>query len=98
MKAIETKAQVDDARMLTITMEVPSDVPVGEYEVMVVLNSLVASGPSLSDQKTDEEKSRSKRWQKWFEEVDQLPLKADGEDKTFHQILVEKYRKQGLDL
>ena len=97
MKAIETKAKVDNTRTLTITMQVPADVQAGEYEAMVVLNSLVGSSLKLSEQKNGEPKTRAERWQKWFEEVDQLPLKADAtesfESEQTDDLMLEAWDK-----
>ncbi|MEL6350415.1 MAG: hypothetical protein AAFR58_01475 [Cyanobacteria bacterium J06627_28] len=98
MKAIETKAQVDTASVLTITTQVPVDVQAGEYEVMVVLNPVKSNNSEQFVQDNNEKESRVERWQKWFEAVDQLPLEQDSSDKSFEAILVDKYRKQGLDL
>jgi hypothetical protein len=38
------------------------------------------------------------RWKKFFEEVDKLPILENREKGDFQQYLVEKYRKQGLEL
>jgi hypothetical protein len=45
-----------------------------------------------------EDKTMALRWKKFFEEVDQLPILENRAEGDFQQHLVEKYRKQGLEL
>jgi hypothetical protein len=41
----------------------------------------------------------AKAWAKWFEEVNQLEVIPNHQDKSeYQQILINKYRQQGLDL
>ena len=107
MRAIETRAMVGADSTLTITIKVPTDLQAGEYRAMVVLDTQAASTDKSSEAhrasaKTEDEqngaKSLGERWQKWFDDVEKLPLRENAEDKDIGQILTEKYRKQGLDI
>ena len=92
MQTIETKIQVGPDRQLKI--DLPATVSMGEYEVVLVLNHRSAetsAGP-------DEADALARRWDKWFEEVDRLPLPENPGAGDFQQHLVEKYRQQGLEL
>ncbi len=41
----------------------------------------------------------AKAWAKWFEEVDLLEVTANHQEKNeYQQLLVNKYREQGLEL
>jgi hypothetical protein len=99
MQTIETKAQVNADR--TLTVQLPADVQMGEYDIVLVLNSRSAktevqkSGPSEGEQ---QDKTMAYAWGKWVEEVEQLLLLENPEKGDFQQYLVDKYRKQGLEL
>jgi hypothetical protein len=99
MRTIEAKVKVNADR--TVTVQLPVDVQAGEYDAVLVLSSssdvsLVVDS-SLVEGEPEDEKT-ALRWQKWFEEVEQLPLLENPEKSDFQQHLVEKYRKQGLVL
>jgi hypothetical protein len=105
MKTIEAKVRVNADRTVTVQfpvdMELPGDVQAGEYEAVLVLGSssdelVVKDSGQMEVEPQDEKMAR--RWQKWFEEVEQLPLLENPEKGDFQQHLVEKYRKQGLVL
>ena len=40
----------------------------------------------------------AKAWEKWFEAVDNLEVKPIETTSEYQQILLDKYRKQGLEL
>jgi exosome complex RNA-binding protein Rrp42 (RNase PH superfamily) len=99
MKTIEAKVKVNADR--TVTVQLPVDVQAGEYDAVLVLSSssdvsLVVDA-SLVESEPEDEKL-AVRWQKWFEQVEQLSLLENSEKGDFQQHLVEKYRKQGLVL
>ncbi|MGB7412624.1 MAG: hypothetical protein WA902_00310 [Thermosynechococcaceae cyanobacterium] len=99
MHTIKTKAHINTDR--TLTVQLPADLQVGEYDVTLSVNSRsiegeVIAAPTLERERTD--KTMSEAWEQWFDEVEKLPLKETVEEKSFHEILVEKYRKQGLEL
>lgn len=99
MKTIETKVQVDVDRQLSI--QLPDDIQVGEYDAVLVINSRSNQEEALEPHNSESgqsDKVIAERWRKWFDEVDQLPIKENSAGKNFHQHLVEKYRKQGLNL
>jgi hypothetical protein len=99
MKAIETKVQVNADHMLTV--QLPVDVQMGEYDAVLVLNrpsdhaAVQEPGHSADEQ---EDKTMARAWKKWVEEVEQLPLSPNPVQSDYQQHLVEKYRKQGLEL
>jgi hypothetical protein len=105
MQTIKAKVQVNLDHTVTVQvpddMKVPADVQVGEYDAVLVLNSrsdsAVVQEPSYAEGEQQDE-TMALRWQKWFEEVEQLPLLENPEKGDFQQYLVEKYRKQGLIL
>lgn len=98
MQSIGAKVQVGDDRK--VTLQLPEALPKGEYEVMLVWSPVNQSPANASEPSKDvvNEESIAERWKKWFDEVDQLPIKENDEEKSFHQHLVEKYRKQGMNL
>jgi hypothetical protein len=105
MQTIKAKVQVNLDHTVTVQvpddMKVPADVQVGEYDAVLVLSSrsdsAVVQEPSHAEGEQQDE-TMALRWQKWFEEVEQLPLLENPEKGDFQQYLVEKYRKQGLIL
>jgi hypothetical protein len=105
MQTIKAKVQVNLDHTVTVQvpddMKVPADVQVGEYDAVLVLNSrsdseMVQESSHVEGEQPDE--TMALRWQKWVEEVEQLPLLENSEKGDFQQYLVEKYRKQGLIL
>jgi regulator of RNase E activity RraA len=105
MQTIKARVQVNLDHTVTVQvpddMKVPADVQVGEYDAVLVLNSRsdseVVQESSHADSE-EQDRTMAVRWQKWFEEVEQLPLLENPEKGNFQQYLVEKYRKQGLIL
>jgi hypothetical protein len=100
MQTIAAKVKVNADR--TVTVQLPADVQMGEYDAVLVLNSHADSEvvPESSHVKSEEQDEQmALRWQKWFEEVEQLPLSTNSiQPDDYHQHLIEKYRKQGLVL
>jgi hypothetical protein len=99
MKTIEAKVKVNADR--TVTVQLPVDVQVGEYDAVLVLNSssrLIVEKDSIHLEGEPQDEGIALRWQKWFEEVEQLPLLENPQKGDFQQHLVDKYRKQGLVL
>jgi hypothetical protein len=99
MQTIATKVRVNADR--TVTVQLPADVQMGEYDAVLVLNSHAESAivqESNHGDSSENDDEMAIRWQKWFEEVEQLPLLENPEKGDFQQYLVEKYRKQGLVL
>lgn len=98
MQTIAAKVKVNADR--TLTVQLPADVPLGEYDVVLVLNSrstrTEAQEPDNSEGEPD--KTMARAWAKWVEEVEQLPLSPNPTQGDFQQHLIEKYRKQGLEL
>ena len=92
MQTIATQIHVGVDRRLKI--DLPDSVPIGEYEVLLVLNQRSAELPEVPVE-TD---SLMPRWEKWFGEVDRLTLPDDPEAGDFPQQLLDKYRQQGLEL
>jgi hypothetical protein len=100
MQTIAAKVKVNADR--TVTVQLPADVQMGEYDAVLVLNShsdsavVQESNPADSE---EQDRIMALRWQKWFEEVEQLPLSTNTIERgDYHQHLIEKYRKQGLIL
>jgi hypothetical protein len=99
MQTVEAKVQVNADR--TVTLKLPADVQMGEYDAVLVLNSRSDSAVIQDSSHAEGEQpdqTMALRWEKWFEEVAQLPLLENPEEGNFQQYLVEKYRKQGLEL
>lgn len=98
MQSIEAKVQVGDDRR--VTLQLPESLPQGEYKVMLIWNPAdrEAANDSETSREDKAENSLTERWQKWFAQVDELPLHANPDSKSFHQHLVEEHRKQGLEL
>lgn len=40
----------------------------------------------------------AKAWAKWFEEVDRLEVMTNQPESEYQQVLLNKYRQQGLEL
>jgi hypothetical protein len=98
MQTIEAKVQINADR--TLTVQLPGDVQIGEYDVVLVLNSRSAH---TEQQKSGEPEGKqaetmTRAWEQWVEEVEQLPLSPNPTRSDFQQDLIEKYRKQGLEL
>jgi hypothetical protein len=86
----------------TVTVQLPADVQMGEYDAVLVLNSHAESSiiQELNHGESDQpDNLMTEAWQKWFEEVEQLPLSPNTiQSGDYHQHLIDKYRKQGLVL
>jgi hypothetical protein len=106
MKTIEAKVKVNADRTVTVQfpadMELPVDVQAGEYEAVLVLGSSSDEVVLKDSSYRDDEQSdnlMTDAWEKWVEEVEQLPLSSNSiEEGDYQRHLVEKYRKQGLVL
>ncbi len=98
MQTIAAKVQIGDDR--TLTIQLPTDVQRGEYDVVLVLNSRSATTEvqSSGHSESEPDKTMARVWEKWVEEVEQLPLSPNPVQGDFQQHLIEKYRKQGLEL
>ena len=55
---------------------------------------------SNTQDSTQSEIDWTKRWEKWFTELESLPMPTPTElpPKEFTALLIDKYRKQGLEL
>jgi hypothetical protein len=105
MKSIEAKVRVNADRTVIVQfpadMQLPVDVQMGEYDAVLVLNNssdAIVEKESSHSESEPQDEGLALRWQKWFEEVEQLPLLENPEKSDFQQHLVDKYRKQGLVL
>ncbi|MCY7277651.1 MAG: hypothetical protein LH702_28920 [Phormidesmis sp. CAN_BIN44] len=97
MQTIEAKVQIGDDRKLVI--DLPNSVSTGEYQVVLVLQPRsVAPETAVETEDDPIANTAAERWKKWFEEMDQLPLPETVGEGDFQQHLIEKYRKQGLEL
>lgn len=99
MQTIETKVHVGENH--TLQVQLPTDVPVGEYKVVLVLELLEEAKPEAVQSEQDQDQSdptMAAAWEKWVAEVEQLPLSPNPTQGDYHQYLIEKYRKQGLEL
>jgi hypothetical protein len=106
MKTIEAKVKINADRTVTVQlpvdMELPVDVQTGEYEAVLVLGSssdevVVEDSNHIEGEPSDN--LMIDAWEKWVEEVEQLPLSSNSiEEGDYQRHLVEKYRKQGLVL
>ncbi len=99
MQTVEAKVQVNADR--TVTVQLPADVQMGEYDVVLVLNSCsdsaVVKKSGHAEEAEQPDNLMSDTWEKWVEEVEQLPLSPNSiQEGDYQQHLVEKYRKQGL--
>lgn len=90
MQTVEAKVEVRADRVMSV--QLPTDLPIGEYDVVLVLNPRSAS---LAEEGED---ALARRWERWFEQVEQVPLLDHPAAGDFQQHLVEKYRQQGLEL
>ena len=70
MKTIEAKVQVDTDRMVTI--QLPTDVQAGQYDVVLVINSSTDIKQDTDKEQTDD--LMLDAWDKWVEGVKNLPL------------------------
>lgn len=94
METIKTKISVGSDRHLSL--QLPQDLPPGDYEVLVVLaqaNQSESPTPTPLDL----------AWEKWVREVQTMPLleppqNASSESDEYETYLLEKYRNQGLEL
>ena len=90
MPTIQTNNQINSDRKLSI--ELPDNFPLGDYEVLIVLN------PKESKEQPNESQTMTNAWENWVKEVKQLSPLPHSEPKNYQQHLLEKYRKQGLEL
>lgn len=90
MPTIQTNTQINSDRKLSI--ELPDNFPLGDYEVLIILN------PKESEEQPNESQTTTKAWENWVKEVKQLSPLPHSEPKNYQQHLLKKYRKQGLEL
>jgi predicted DNA-binding protein len=106
MQTIKAKVQVNLDHTVTVQIpddaKVSADVQVGEYEAVLVLNSSSDSTVVKESSPAEGEQSdnlMTEAWEKWVEEVEQLPLSTNSiQEDDYQKHLIEKYRKQGLIL
>ena len=99
MKSVAAIVQVNADR--TVEVKLPDGLPVGAYEA-----TLIPVRQSSEDSAQTPDNDRHKQWnqatdefwEQWTKEVEQMPLTAQPAQSEYHRSLVEKYRKQGLDL
>lgn len=98
MQTITAKVQVNADH--TVTMQLPTEIEVGEYEVVLVL-----SDTHRSDRQTieptflqNDQSDQLATWESWIQEVEQLNPKPNQTNSDYSQHLIEKYRQQGLEL
>ena len=80
----------------TVTVQLPNDVPVGEYEA--VLMPVVGDMNNQDAENQQWDAKMAEAWEEWVEEVEQLPLSPQPAQSEYQKSLIEKYRKQGLNL
>jgi predicted DNA-binding protein len=106
MKSIEAKVRVNADRTVIVQfpadMQLTVDVQMGEYDAVLVLNNssnVILEKDSSHAEDEQPENLMTDAWEKWVEEVEQLPLSTNSiQAGDYQQHLVEKYRKQGLVL
>lgn len=107
MQKVEVKVQVSSNR--TVTVNVPDEVPAGEYDFVLWVpddssawkNSQLEANPDLlTEALTDEEwtDEKVKAWETLQTEVSQTKKEPQPVQSDFHKALIEKYRRQGLNL
>jgi hypothetical protein len=98
MQTVEAKVEVRADRVVLV--QLPTDTPTGEYDVVLVLNP--RSDPAEESGHIEGEQTDSlmtEAWAQWVAEVETLPLSSNAiQAGDYQQHLVEKYRKQGLVL
>lgn len=97
-QTITAKVQVNADR--TLTVQLPDEIQTGEYEMVLVLNNtLPANNQALATSEHGTQGSPvADTWKTWVQEVEQLPITPNPTNSEYRQHLIEKYRKQGLDL
>ena len=99
MEGVAVKVQVNADR--TVNVNLPDDVPIGEYEAVLVPVKKLAVESAQSSEAVESEQwgeAMDAFWNQWVEEVEQMPLSPQPAKSEYHKSLIEKYRKQGLDL
>lgn len=96
MRVVETKVQVCATRQ--VIMQLPRDIPVGEYDVVLVMKEPTEFSPEGARLKAVEDIPIVERWQKFFEEMEKEYSASPSVPSEHYQSLVEKYRKQGLNV
>ena len=99
MEGVAVKVQVNADR--TVEVSLPDDVPVGEYEAVLVPVKKLAIESAQSSEAVEREQwdeATEAFWNQWIEEVEQMPRSPQPATSEYHKSLIEKYRKQGLDL
>lgn len=71
----------------------------GKIDVSLTISTSETPTAIPNSSSDDGNKEFSKKWERWFDEVDKLePSSGQSEPNEYGQALQEKYRKQGLDL
>ncbi|MEM8506076.1 MAG: hypothetical protein AAF716_23365 [Cyanobacteria bacterium P01_D01_bin.1] len=99
MQTITAKVQVSVDH--TVTVQLPSEVKAGEYEIVLVLSDAPSSDTQASETipiSSDQDNTMTEAWERWIQEVEQLTLKPAATNSEYSQHLIEKYRQQGLEL
>lgn len=102
MQTITAKALIESDRKLTV--QLPEEIQTGEYEVVLVLNSSVsnvdpaASLDAVSSDAENKQKLLNEVWDTLMEEVENVSVEPTPVSSEYQKSLIEKYRKQGLDL
>jgi hypothetical protein len=100
MQTIEAKVEVKDDRVMSV--QLPTNLPIGEYDVVLVLSqrsdlAVVEGSGDIEGEQPDH--LMTEAWAQWVAELETLPLSSNSiQAGDYQQHLVEKYRKQGLEL
>lgn len=93
---MEIKAKVRIEVDRTVTVQLPEDVPAGEYEAVLVPIDDGINSQNAENQKWDAEQAEA--WERIMKGVEQLQPSPQPAKSEYHKGLIEKYRKQGLNL
>lgn len=107
MQKVEVKVQVNLDR--TVVVDLPDEVPPGEYDFAVWVpdghlaeESAEAEDPAhVRNEVTERDvwsEEKTDAWQMLQTEIAQTKKDPQPAQNDFHKSLIEKYRKQGLDL
>ena len=99
MQTIQAKVQINADR--TLTVQLPAEIQTGEYEVELILKSRAPDESQTSEPDADgrQKSSRAKAWEKWIKAVEELPISPGlVVESDYQQHIIEKYRKQGLEV
>lgn len=99
MQTIQAKVQIKADR--TLTVQLPAEIQTGEYEVELILKSRTSDESQTPEPDADDrpKSNRAKAWEKWIKEVEDLPISPSlVVESDYQQHIIEKYRKQGLEV